>query len=172
MIGVPSGKSFGMTAASGHGDLAVTIAATAIGSTIGALWWYGLGLALGPHRSQFLFERFGRFIFLKPTLYQQMAGAYRRNHFWVTVVGQTIPAVRVYLSIPAGVLNLAIVNFLMATLIGTLVWSAPLLALGYSLQGRSADAASSGLLVITALVALEFLLLAAWRAIRHSRKRR
>jgi alkaline phosphatase len=69
--------------------------------------------------------RFGRFIFLKPTLYQQMAGAYRRNHFWVTVVGQTIPAVRVYLSIPAGVLNLAVANFLMATLIGSLVWSAP-----------------------------------------------
>jgi alkaline phosphatase len=70
------------------------------------------------------------------------------------------------------VLNLAIANFLMATLIGSLVWSAPLLALGYSLQGRSADAASSGLLVITALVALEFLLFAAWRTIRHSRKRR
>ena len=102
----------GMTAASGQSDLAVTVAATATGSTLGALGWYGLGLALGPRRTEALIERFGRFIFLKPALYQRMAGAYRRNHFWVTVVGQTVPAVRVYLSIPAGVLKLAILNFL------------------------------------------------------------
>jgi alkaline phosphatase len=92
----------GMMAASGQSELVVTVAATATGSTIGALAWYGLGLALGARRIEALIERFGRFIFLKPALYHRMAGAYRRNHFWVTVVGQTIPAVRVYLSIPAG----------------------------------------------------------------------
>ena len=117
----------GMTAASGESDLAVTVAATATGSTIGALGWYGLGLALGARRTEALIERFGQFIFLKPALYHRMAGAYRRNHFWVTVVGQTIPAVRVYLSIPAGVLKLAILNFLGATLIGSIIWSGPLL---------------------------------------------
>jgi membrane protein DedA with SNARE-associated domain len=157
----------GMTAASAQCDLAVTVAATAAGSTMGAFGWYGLGLALGPRRIEVLIERFGRFIFLKPALYHRMAGAYRRNHFWVTVVGQTIPAVRIYLSIPAGVLNLAILNFLGATLIGSIVWSGPLLTLGYVLRERSADAAFSGLLVITALVGFEFLVLLAWHLTRH-----
>ncbi len=157
----------GMTAASGQSDLAVTVAATAAGSTMGAFGWYGLGLALGPKRIEALIERFGRFIFLKPALYHRMAGAYRRHHFWVTVVGQTIPAVRIYLSIPAGVLNLAILNFLGATLIGSIVWSGPLLTLGYVLRERSADAAFSGLLVVTALVGFEFLVLLAWHLTRR-----
>ena len=95
----------GMTAASGQSDLAVAVAATVTGSTIGAFGWYCLGLALGPRRAEALIERFGRFVFLKPALYHRMTGAYRSHHFWVTVVGQTIPAVRVYLSIPAGVLH-------------------------------------------------------------------
>jgi len=154
----------GMMAASGESEL---VAATATGSTIGALAWYGLGLALGAKRIEALIERFGRYIFLKPALYHRMAGAYRRNHFWATVVGQTIPAVRVYLSIPAGVLNLAILNFLGATLIGSIIWSGPLLTLGYVLRERSADAAFSGLLVVTALVGFEFLVLLAWHLTRH-----
>jgi len=44
----------GMTAASGKGDLAATVAATATGSTIGAFGWYCLGLALGPKRGKCL----------------------------------------------------------------------------------------------------------------------
>jgi alkaline phosphatase len=157
----------GMTAASGQGDLAVTVAATVTGSTLGALGWYCLGLALGPKRAEGLIERFGRFVFLKPALYHRMTGAYRSHHFWVTVLGQTIPAVRIYLSIPAGVLQLAIANFLAATLIGSLLWSGPLLTLGYVLGAKGADAASLGLLVVSALVGLELVVLLGWRLIRN-----
>ncbi len=159
----------GMTAASGQGNLAVTLAAIVAGSTIGALGWYCLGLALGPRRAEALVERFGRFIFLKPALYHRMTGAYRRNHFWVTVVGQTIPAVRIYLSIPAGVLQLAIANFVTATLIGSLLWSGPLVTLGYVLRERGAEATSLGLLVVTVLVGLELVVLLGWRLIRIPR---
>jgi membrane protein DedA with SNARE-associated domain len=159
----------GVATASGQGDLAVSVAATAIGSTIGALGWYSIGFALGPKRIEPLVERFGRLIFLKPALYHRMAGTYRRNHFWATVAGQTIPAVRIYLSIPAGVLNLAIANFLVATLIGSVVWSGPLLALGYVLHSRGVDAAPLGLAVVAALIGLEGLLLLGWRLTRHRR---
>jgi len=157
----------GMMAASGESQLLVTVAATATGSTIGALAWYGLGLALGATRIEALIERFGRIITLNPALYHRMAGAYRRNHFWVTVVGQTIPVVRVYLSIPAGALNLAILNFLGATLIGSIIWSGPLIALGYVLRETGADTATSGLLVVTALVGFECLVLLVWRLTRN-----
>ncbi len=159
----------GVATASGQSNLAVSVAATAIGSTIGALGWYSIGFALGPKRIEPLVERFGRLIFLKPALYHRMAGAYRRNHFWATVAGQTIPAVRIYLSIPAGVLNLAIANFLVATLIGSVVWSGPLLALGYVLHSRGVDAAPLGLAVVAALIGLEGLLLLGWRLTRHRR---
>jgi len=131
-----------MMAAASPGDLAIVMAATASGSTVGSLCWYGLGFALGPQRSEAMVERFGRYILLKPSLYRRMAQAYRRNHFWVTAVSQTIPTVRVYSAIPAGVLNLAIMKFLAATLVGSLAWSGPLLSLGYMLRQRGADVAS------------------------------
>jgi membrane protein DedA with SNARE-associated domain len=153
----------GITAVSGQGDLVLAVIATTVGSTIGALWWYGLGLALGSKRIETLVERFGRFVFLKPSLYQKMAGAYRRNHFWVTVAGQIIPVVRVYLSIPAGVLGLAMVNFVAATLLGSLIWNAPLLMLGYFLRGSGADAGTVGLSLVAGLAALEFVALWAWQ---------
>jgi alkaline phosphatase len=160
----------GMTVALGQGDLTMTVAAAAIGSTIGSLCWYGLGFALGAERSESFVARFGRYIFLKPALYRRMAESYRRNHFWVTVVGQTIPAVRVYLSIPAGVINLAIANFTAATLIGSLIWSGPMLIAGYVLQGRGSDVAtSSALLLMTALVGLELLVILIWRLFRATR---
>lgn len=160
----------GMTVALGQGDLTITVAAAAVGSTIGSLCWYGLGFALGPERSESFVTRFGRYVFLKPTLYRRMADAYRRNHFWVTVIGQTIPAVRVYLSIPAGVINLAIANYTAAILIGSLVWSGPLLIAGYVLQGRGSDVAmSSAVLLMTALVGLELLIVLIWRFFRTMR---
>lgn len=160
----------GMTVALGQGDLTLTVAAAAIGSTIGSLCWYGLGFALGAERSESFVARFGRYIFLKPALYHRMADAYRRNHFWVTVVGQTIPAVRVYLSIPAGVINLAIMHFTAAIFIGSLLWSGLLLIAGYVLQGRGSDVAtSSAFLSMMALVALEFLVVFIWRVFRPSR---
>jgi len=64
----------GMMAASGESELVVTVAATATGSTIGALAWYGLGHALGAKRIEALIERFGRFISLKPALYHRIGG--------------------------------------------------------------------------------------------------
>ena len=158
----------GMTAASGQSDLAVTVAATATGSTLGALGWYGLGLALGPRRTEALIERFGQLHTPEARAVSADGRGLPAQSFRVTVVGQTVPAVRVYLSIPAGVLKLAILNFLGATLIGSMLWSGPLLTLGYVLRERSADAAFSGLLVVTAVVGLEFLGLLALHLARRS----
>jgi membrane protein DedA with SNARE-associated domain len=161
----------GMTVAAGQGDLTATAVAAALGSTVGSLWWYGIGFALGPQRSLRFVERFGRFVLLKPALYRRMADAYRHHHFLVTVIGQTIPAVRVYLSIPAGVLNLALMTFVAATLLGSFIWSAPLLTLGYLMQ-ETTGAATSGLLTIAVLVSLELAAIAVWRlASRHRTKR-
>jgi membrane protein DedA with SNARE-associated domain len=161
----------GMTTVSDGGDLVATLLATSLGSTVGSLCWYGLGRSFGPARSEALMVRFGRYVRLSPSLYQRMTEAYRRNHFWVTLVGQTIPAVRVYLSVPAGVLGLAPVGFLAASWLGSMTWNMPLLALGYALRGSGADPASVGLLTIAGLLALEMGLIGACHLVRRLRLR-
>lgn len=160
----------GMAVVISHGDLTFAIAAIAFGSTAGSLCWYGLGLTLGRTRSQAFVERFGRVIGLTPARYLRVVDAYQRNLLLITAVGQTIPAVRVYIAIPAGVLNVSIRRFTIGTFIGSLMWSTPLLVLGYVVGESSSDPASAALLLIAALIALECLLLLGWRVVRRGQQ--
>lgn len=156
----------GMTAGSASG-LAALVAATAFGSMIGSLAWYGLGRALGSRRVEALVTRYGRFILLPPSLYQRLAATYRRNQFWATVVGHTIPTVRVYLGLPAGVFGLDPRGFALASLIGSLIWNAPFLGLGFLVQGSGRDPISLGLVVAAALIGAEFAILWLVRRVRR-----
>src|SRR5436190_20039409 len=63
--------------------LTMTIMVTTVGSVIGAVGWYGLGRALGSQRIENLVARYGKFIFLRPSLYGQLTDAYRSNHCWL-----------------------------------------------------------------------------------------
>jgi len=152
----------GMTV-SDSATLTMTIMVTTVGSVIGAIGWYGLGRALGSQRIENLVARYGKFIFLQPSLYGQLTNAYRSNHFWVTLIGQTLPTVRIYLALPAGVLKLEPRTFLAATSLGTLIWNMPFLSLGYALRGSSHDAVSIGFWVAVALIAAEFAILLGFR---------
>jgi alkaline phosphatase len=91
--------------------LTMTIIVITIGSAIGAIGWYGLGRALGSERIEALVARYGKYIFLRLSLYGRLTNAYRSNHFWVTLIGQTLPTARIYLALPAGVLKLDLERF-------------------------------------------------------------
>ncbi|ETR77745.1 alkaline phosphatase [Afipia sp. P52-10] len=152
----------GMTARDGAG-LVTLVAVTSVGSLVGAVGWYGLGRSLGAQRIEAFVARFGRYVLLKPALYARLAGAYRSNHFWVTLLGQTLPTVRIYLALPAGVLALEPKAFVLATAIGTLIWNMPFLTLGYVLRGSGHDAVQVGFWVAAALIASEILIVLALR---------
>ncbi|GAA0001813.1 hypothetical protein BRDID11002_18140 [Bradyrhizobium diazoefficiens] len=79
----------GLTVSDGA-SLAMTIVATSVGSVVGALGWYGLGRALGSQRIERLVRTYGKYVLLRPSFYQQLTDAYRGNHFWVTLIGQTL----------------------------------------------------------------------------------
>lgn len=144
----------GMTATDGAG-LVGMIVATSIGSVIGAIGWYGLGRTLGGARIETFVARYGKYVLLKPSVYQRLTGAYRSNHFWVTLLGQTLPTVRIYLALPAGVLGLELKAFLTATSLGTLIWNMPFLSLGYALRSNGQDAMQVGFWVAAGLIASE-----------------
>lgn len=114
---------------------------------------------LGPIRSQTLVQRYGRYVCLRPLLYQRMTGAYRRNQFWVTLCGQTIPVVRIYLPIPAGVIGLHPGLFASATFLGSLLWNTALLSLGYGLRGANTDPLHVGLIAVGSLITAETVLM-------------
>ncbi|GIQ79345.1 DedA family protein [Bradyrhizobium sp. RD5-C2] len=148
--------------------LAMTILATSVGSVVGAIGWYGLGRALGSRRIEGLVARYGKFVLLRPSLYRQLTDAYRGNHFWVTLIGQNLPTVRIYLALPAGVLHLEPRAFVMATAIGTLIWNMPFLTLGYVLRGSGQDPISLGFWVVVILIAVEVALFLGFRFYKRS----
>ncbi|MDT3377454.1 DedA family protein [Labrys portucalensis] len=133
--------------ASDVAGLATMVIATTAGSTIGSVCWYGLGRTLGSHRVETVVSAYGRFVLLPLPLYLRLVERYRRNQFWATLVGHTIPTVRVYLGLPAGVFRLELRRFILATLLGSLAWNTPFLSLGFMLQGSDRDPLSLGLLV-------------------------
>jgi len=155
----------GMTAANGTA-LALLIVVTVAGSVGGALAWYGFGRAVGGARVARLVARFGKYVFLRPDLYQRLTDAYRSNHFWVTLFGQTVPVARVYLALPAGVLQLELLAFTVATALGALIWNMPFLSLGYMLRNSGHDVAEVGFWTAIALIAAETLILLVVRLCR------
>lgn len=149
----------GMTCGPQVGDLALLILVTALGSTAGALCWYGCGRAFGAARSEGLVERYGRYVCLSPELYRRMTLAYRRRRWWVTLFGQLIPVVRLYLPIPAGVLKLAPGGFASATFLGSLLWNAAFASLGVGLRGVDNNPVHAGLLALGGLIVTEIVVL-------------
>ncbi|QND54545.1 DedA family protein (plasmid) [Phyllobacterium sp. 628] len=140
--------------------LGFTILATTTGSVIGAMCWYCIGKSLGADRVAGAVDRYGRYLFVSPQFYSRLTGAYRRNHFWVTLTGQMIPAVRIYLALPAGILRLDFLTFSLATFAGSLLWNAPFLCLGYTIRASHYDPVEVGLWAALCLVGAEGLIAA------------
>lgn len=139
--------------------LALTIAATTFGSIVGGLGWFAIGWALGPERARAVIAKYGKYILLRLPLYDRLTDAYRRNHFWVTLSGQIVPAARLYLPLPAGVLRLDPRIFIVATTLGCLLWNAPFLYLGYSLRGNTHDPIKTGFWASLVLLLVEGVIL-------------
>jgi len=124
----------GMKTVAGPGDLALMLAATTIGSSLGCLGLYALGRALGEARCAAFVARYGRYVSLSPARYDRLVETYRRRHFQVTLLGQTIPAARAYLPLPAGIFRMAPGRFVLAILLGTSIWNGGFLTLGYVMR--------------------------------------
>lgn len=159
----------GMVVAADDSSMSVAITGSAIGSTVGSLCWYGAGLALGERRCHTFIKRFGRFIGLTPERYRSATRAFERNLFVIIAVSQTIPVVRVYIAIPAGVLGVSLRQFLLGTFLGSLIWSGSFLALGYWVGDTNTDSVAAGLILVMTLLGLEALVVVGWRGFKRRR---
>ena len=136
-------------------DLVLRCLVATLGSVGGALGWYLSGALIGPVRVRRLVKRHGRWVLLRPQLYDRMAEAYRRRPFVITVLGQLVPTVRIFQALPAGVLRLPLLPFLAATGIGALCWIVPLAVAGHVLHRYGWTAAEAGVALLLTILAIE-----------------
>jgi membrane protein DedA with SNARE-associated domain len=111
--------------------LAVWPAATA-GSVLGALLLYGLGAWLGYDR---LHRLAGRrwFVFVSRRDLERGDAIFDRHGGKVVLLARCVPFLRSVVSIPAGISGMPLLRFVVLTAIGSGVWNAAFIALGWAL---------------------------------------
>jgi membrane protein DedA with SNARE-associated domain len=112
----------GFTVQQGKLTLPLVILAGTIGSVLGALPWYYAGKLIGERRLRQWVDRHGKWLTLSGSDIDKSKQWFRKYGGAVVFFGRLIPAIRTYISIPAGFEEMSLLPFLLYSTVGTLVW--------------------------------------------------
>ena len=131
-IVVPLG---GALAAAGKLSFAGVVAAASLGNLAGSLvaFWvtkrYGERILLGP----------GRRVGIRPSHVLLANRFFNRYGVWAVFLGRLLPVIRTYISFPAGLSNIRLWTFILATLAGAIPWNFALAFAGLKLGQHYGD---------------------------------
>lgn len=117
----------GYLASKGRMELWGVIASGTLGSLLGALFNYVLAAKLGR---PFL-ERYGARLFIKRETLAKADRFFQKHGHISTFVGRLLPAIRQYISLPAGLTRMPLGTFCLFTSFGAGLWVMVLAFLGY-----------------------------------------
>lgn len=117
----------GYLASKGEMDLFAAIGAGIAGSLAGAVFNYYLALKFGR---KFL-ARWGKYVLIKEETLERMEDFFAKHGHISTFSGRLIPAVRQYISLPAGLAKMDLWKFSLYTSLGAGIWVIVLAMLGY-----------------------------------------
>ncbi|WP_371155665.1 DedA family protein [Jannaschia sp. 2305UL9-9] len=126
----------GFLAAEGTFRLPLVIIVGTLGATLGAIFWYWVGMRIGERRLRKLAGKYGRWFTISPKDIDKTGEWFRRRGLWAVFLARMLPGPRSMISVPAGVARMAFLPFLIATTAGTAIWTAFLAILGYTLQSQ------------------------------------
>lgn len=126
----------GFVAAKGELNPFLVVLAGTVGSILGALFWYYIGLWLGKERLCDLAARHGRWLTVDDKDIGKAIGWFERQGSKAVLIGRLVPGVRTLISVPAGIAHMALSRFLLASTIGTVIWTSALTASGYILKSN------------------------------------
>lgn len=126
----------GFVAARGELNIVLVILAGTAGSVAGTLPWYYAGRFFGSDRLKRMATRFGRWMTVAPTDIDLAADWFFRHGRAAVFFGRLVPAVRTLISVPAGIVNMPLLPFLLYSILGSLIWTSLLAAGGYVLQAH------------------------------------
>ncbi|MFC4559042.1 DedA family protein [Virgibacillus kekensis] len=120
-----------MTTQSGLGIVGVVIAST-VGSVLGAVVLYGIGLLLDVERLEKIVERWGHILRVTKKDIHRADAWFDKYGPWTVFFCRFVPLIRSLISVPAGMSNMSFILFLVLTTLGTLIWNIVLVYLGAS----------------------------------------
>ncbi|MFH1183385.1 MAG: DedA family protein [Candidatus Moraniibacteriota bacterium] len=105
----------------------------AIANLVGSLLAYALGYYLEEKAVLKIINRYGKFILLSEAEYLRALHWFRKYGQSVTFFSRLLPAVRTFISLPAGLAEMNIWKFSAYTFLGSFMWSAVLTWIGFYL---------------------------------------
>ena len=118
----------GVLIRSGDMNVVAVILFATLGSIIGAIFFYYLGLALGPRRSHAFLDRLP---LVETEDVDKTFAWFERHGRSAVFFGRMVPIVRSFISVPAGVVRMPLGQFLLFTTAGSLIWNSVLVTLGW-----------------------------------------
>lgn len=123
----------GVVVAQGGLSFTLVLLAATLGSVAGALINYALALHLGRRAVNALLHRYERILFINYSHIVKAEQSFQRHGELATFVGRLIPALRSFISLPAGFTRMNVARFCIFTALGAGLWSALLIFLGAKL---------------------------------------
>jgi membrane protein DedA with SNARE-associated domain len=113
----------------GQFDPVAVMVASSLGSIVGSLLSYGMGMLGEP-----VVLRYGRYLLLNPHHLEWTKNFFDRHGAKTIFISRFIPVVRHLISIPAGLARMSLTPFIVFTLIGATMWNGFLTYLGVRLK--------------------------------------
>ncbi|WP_102693289.1 DedA family protein [Rummeliibacillus pycnus] len=142
-----------------------------IGSVVGAIVLYGIGLLLDVHRLEKIVDKWGHILRLTRKDIRKADAWFHKFGVWAVLIGRLVPLVRSLISIPAGMAHMNFGVFLLFTTIGSLIWNSILVNVGATVGsswGTIAGYMDTYSNVVVVILGILFLLF----VIRYIRSRR
>ncbi len=135
----------------GNLNLVLVIIAGTLGNTIGNILLYEVARAKG-------LKYIIKFKLFPEKIVQKAIVAFKKKGAWFAFIGKLLPAIKVFVPIPAGISHMPRPLFAMLMLVASAIWTLPFIAIGYYF-GKSSDVFGTYaivLLVIAVIVGLVF----------------
>jgi membrane protein DedA with SNARE-associated domain len=113
----------------GHFDPVWVMVASSLGSIVGSLLSYGMGVLGEP-----VVLRYGRYLLLNPHHLEWTKNFFNRHGGKTIFISRFIPVVRHLISIPAGMARMSLTPFIIYTAIGATMWNGFLTYCGVRLK--------------------------------------
>jgi membrane protein DedA with SNARE-associated domain len=119
----------GYLASTGKLDPIFIIIAGSIGNLVGSLVAYIIGIRLGR---EFVL-RYGKYVLLKKSHLDWTESYFKKFGDRSTFISRLLPAIRTYISLPAGIAKMNLKKFVIYTFAGSVIWSTMLTYVGIAL---------------------------------------
>jgi len=113
-----------------------------LGAAVGAAFWYWVGLWVGKPRLITFFNKWGPWVAVTTKEFEKTVHFFDQHAKKSILIGRIIPGVRTLISIPAGLIKMPFIQFMLYTFIGSFIWSAGLIYAGFILGAQFASAAN------------------------------